>query len=142
MTTKHAFDYAVVRVVPRVEREEFLNAGVIVHCPTLAFLGARTELDPQRLSLLAPGLDQDAVEQIERYLRGIVEICEGAPHAGPIGTLPLSQRFHWLVAPRSHVVQTGPVHAGLCSLPEDELERLMKKVVRPPRDSATPSSHG
>src|SRR5688572_26397035 len=84
---KHAFDYAVVRVVPRVEREEFLNAGVIVHCPTLEFLGARTELDLARLGLLAPGLDPDEVEQIGRYLRGIVEICEGAPQAGPLTAL-------------------------------------------------------
>ena len=133
---RHAFDYAVVRVVPRVEREEFLNVGVIVHCPTLEFLGARTELDLERLRLLAPGLEGDSVEQIERYLRGIVEICEGAPQAGPIGRLPISQRFHWLVAPRSHVVQTGPVHAGLCTTPDDELERLLTKVVRPPRAAA------
>ena len=140
--SRHAFDYAVVRVVPRVEREEFLNAGVIVHCPTLEFLGARTELDPERLRLLAPGLEAEHVEQIERYLRGIVEICDGGPQAGPIAALPLSQRFHWLVAPRSHVVQTGPVHAGLCAGPEAELERLMKKVVRPPRDSEISRARG
>src|SRR5688572_22236229 len=139
---RHAFDYAVVRVVPRVEREEFLNAGVIVHCPTLEFLGARTELDLARLGLLAPGLDPDDVEQIGRYLRGIVEICEGAPQAGPLTALPLSQRFHWLVAPRSHVVQTGPVHAGLCSGPEEELERLLRKVVRLPREPAPVRARG
>ena len=139
---RHAFDYAVVRVVPRVEREEFLNAGVIVHCPTLEFLGARTELDLGRLELLAPGLEGDEVEQIERYLRGIVEICEGAPQAGPIAALPLSQRFHWLVAPRSHVVQTGPVHAGLCAGPEEELERLLRKVVRLPRDPTQVRARG
>ena len=129
---KHAFDYAVVRVVPRVEREEFLNAGVIVHCPTLEYLGARIELDHARVRMLSPGLEADHLEQIERYLRGIVEICEGVAEAGPIGRLPISQRFHWLVAPRSHVVQTGPVHAGLCLIPANELERLMRKVVRPP----------
>ena len=129
-TTKHAVDYAVVRVVPRVEREEFLNAGVIVHCPTLEFLGARVEMDRGRLMGLAPGLEDDHVEQIERYLRGIVEICEGVTAAGPIGGLPISQRFHWLVAPRSHVVQTGPVHAGLCIEPVVALERLMGRVVR------------
>ena len=140
--TKHAFDYAVVRVVPRVEREEFLNAGVIVHCSTLEFLGARTELDLGRLQLLAPGLEGDEVEQIERYLRGIVEICEGASQAGPIAALPLSQRFHWLVAPRSHVVQTGPVHAGLCAGPEEELERLLRKVVRLPREPAPVRARG
>ena len=135
---RHAFDYAVVRVVPRVEREEFLNAGVIVHCPTLEFLGARTELDLERLRLLAPGLEVEHVEHIERYLRGMVEICDGAPQAGPIAALPLSQRFHWLVAPRSHVVQTGPVHAGLCTGPEAELERLLRKVVRLPVPPSPP----
>ena len=140
--TRHAFDYAVVRVVPRVEREEFLNAGVIVHCPTLEFLGARAELDLTRLRALAPGLEEDHVEQIERYLRGMVEICDGLTSAGPIGRLPISQRFHWLVAPRSHVVQTGPVHAGLCREPLMELERLMKKVVRPPNDSARAAPPG
>ena len=137
---RHAFDYAVVRVVPRVEREEFLNAGVIVHCPTLEFLGARVELDPARVHLLAPGLEADHLEQIERYLRGIVEICEGVAEAGPIGRLPISQRFNWLVAPRSHVVQTGPVHAGLCTTPAEELERLMQKVVRQPSARSAESS--
>jgi hypothetical protein len=128
--TRQAFDYAVVRVVPRVEREEFVNVGVVVHCPTLEFLGARVELDRSRLTALAPGLDGDDVEQIERYLRGLVAICEGADTAGPLGKLPISQRFHWLIAPRSHVVQTGPVHAGLCDDPGVALERLMERVVR------------
>src|SRR6185436_19050074 len=115
---------------PRVEREEFLNAGVIVHCPTLEFLGARVELDAARLKALAPDIEADVLEEIGRYLRGIVEICEGAGTAGPIGGLPISQRFHWLVAPRSHVVQTGPVHAGLCDDPKVALERLLARVVR------------
>jgi hypothetical protein len=129
-TARHAFDYAVVRVVPRVERDEFVNAGVIVHCPTLEFLGARIELDHGRLRALAPALEADHLEQIERYLRGIVEICDGVAAAGALGKLPISQRFHWLVAPRSHVVQTGPVHAGLCDDPRVELERLLERVVR------------
>ena len=128
--TRHAFDYAVVRVVPRVEREEFVNAGVVVHCPTLEFLGARVALDVARLRALAPGLEADHVEQIERYLLGLVEMCNGAAAAGPLGKLPISQRFHWLIAPRSHVVQTGPVHAGLCDDPAVVLERLLDSVVR------------
>ena len=129
-TGQNAFDYAVVRVVPRVERDEFVNAGVIVHCPTLEFLGARIDLDHARLHALAPGLEADHLEQIERYLRGIEKICEGVAEAGPLGRLPISQRFHWLVAPRSHVVQTGPVHAGLCDDPQVALERLLARVVR------------
>ncbi|HEU5315321.1 MAG TPA: DUF3037 domain-containing protein [Chloroflexota bacterium] len=127
---KHAFDYAIVRVVPRVEREEFLNVGVIVHCPTLEFLGARVELDRARLAALAPGMEPEHLEQTERYLQGIVEICEGAADGGAIARLPISQRFHWLVAPRSHVVQTGAVHAGLCDDPQDALEHLLERAVR------------
>jgi len=137
-TGRSAFDYAVVRVVPRVERDEFVNAGVIVHCPTLEFLGARIDLDHARLHALAPGLEGDHLEQIERYLRGIVEICDGASEAGPLGRLPISQRFHWLVAPRSHVVQTGPVHAGLCDDPKVALERLLARVVRISEERPSP----
>ena len=130
--TRHAFDYAVVRVVPRVEREEFINAGAIVHSPALQFLGARVELDRRRLLALAPDLDPEQLDEIERYLQGIVAICAGAPGAGPLARLSISQRFHWLIAPRSHVVQTGPVHAGMCSDPESALEHLVELAVRVP----------
>ena len=129
--SRHAFDYAVVRVVPRVERDEFINAGVIVYCPTLEFLGARVALDRRRLLALAPDAGADA-DEIEQYLEGIPRICAGGPDAGPIGRLSLSARFHWLVAPRSHVVQTGPVHPGLGGDPAAVLDRLFETLVRLP----------
>jgi hypothetical protein len=128
--TRHAFDYAVVRVVPRVERDEFINAGVILHCPTLEFLDARVDLDRRRLAALAPGLQDDEVALIERYLDCVPLICAGGEPAGPLGRLAMSARFHWLVAPRSHVVQTSPVHAGLCTDPAAELDHLIETVVR------------
>src|ERR687886_3131022 len=104
------FDYAVIRVVPRVEREEFINAGVIVSCPARNFLKARIELNRQRLAALAPALDAALVQ---RHLDAIPAICEGVAAAGPIGLLPPRARFHWLVAPRSTIIQTSPVHTGL-----------------------------
>ena len=138
---KHAFDYAIVRVVPRVERDEFVNAGVIVHCPTLEFLAARVELDRARLRALAPDVDESRADEIEQYLGGIPRICSGGADAGPIGRMPLSARFHWLVAPRSHVIQTGPVHAGLCVDPLVAVERLLNAMVRAPSGTGL-ASHG
>jgi hypothetical protein len=129
MRGRSTFDYAVVRVVPRVEREEFLNVGVILSCPERRFLGARVELDPARLAGFAPWVD---VSDVRRYLEPIVTICAGGPGAGPIGLLPQRQRFHWLVAPRSTVVQMSPVHSGFCDVPETELEHLLDRMVRPP----------
>jgi hypothetical protein len=125
---RYAFDYAVVRVVPRVERGEFLNAGVILFCPARAFLGSRIELDRQRLGALAPGVDADLVES---YLESIPKICEGGGEAGSIGALPQSARFHWLVAPRSTVIQTSEVHAGVAEDPRAALDSLFEKLVRP-----------
>src|SRR5881394_530842 len=107
---RFVFDYAVVRVVPRVERGEFLNAGVIVFCPTRGFLESRIELDRQRLQTLAPSID---LAMVESYLDAIPKICEGGGEAGSIGDLPQRARFHWLVAPRSTVIQTSEVHAGV-----------------------------
>lgn len=123
------FDYAVVRVVPRVERGEFVNAGVIVSCPARGYLKARVELDAARLAALDPAFDP---ESIARHLEAIPRICEGGPAAGPIGLLPQRTRFHWLVAPRSTVIQTSPVHTGLCEDGDPVLERLFRAMVSRP----------
>ncbi|HEX2062002.1 MAG TPA: DUF3037 domain-containing protein [Thermoanaerobaculia bacterium] len=122
----HAFDYAVIRVVPRVERGEFVNAGVILYSPTARFLDARIGLDSARLEALAPGLDRDVVQS---YLDAIPRICAGGAEAGPIGALSQSERFHWLVAPRSTIIQTSPVHAGVHSDLQAALAQLFHKLV-------------
>ncbi len=125
----HSFDYAIVRVVPRVDREEFINAGVILYCLTRRYLEARVELDERRLLALAPDAD---VELLRSHLESIPRICTGGKAAGPIGQLPQKERFHWLVAPRSTMIQTGPVHSGLCEDPTKALEHLLQRMVRPP----------
>jgi hypothetical protein len=123
------FDYAVVRVVPRVERGEFVNVGVIVSCPTRGYLKARVELDAARLAALDPGVDR---ETVERHLAAIPAVCEGGPQAGPIGLLPQRARFHWLVAPRSTIIQTSPVHTGFCEDGDRILEHLFRTMVQRP----------
>jgi hypothetical protein len=123
----HSFDYAVLRVVPRVEREEFVNAGVLLFCLQRDFLGARVELDPARVRALWPGAD---LPLLESHLAAVPLICAGAPGSGPIGRLSLRERFHWLVAPRSTVLQVSPVHSGVCEDPVAALERLMDRMVR------------
>jgi hypothetical protein len=128
MLARSSFDYAIVRVVPRVERDEFVNAGVIVFCRTRRFLGARVALDARRLAALAPWLD---IGEVDQYLATIPLICAGGPGSGPIGALPLAERFHWLVAPRSAMIQTSPVHTGLCDSPAAQLDWLLESVVRP-----------
>ena len=127
MRKRYPFDYAVVRVVPRVERGEFLNAGVILFSSTAAYLCARIELDRDRLRALAPDLD---VAIVEGHLDVIPKVCAGGAEAGPIGSLPQRARFHWLVAPRSTIIQTSPVHSGVHHDPEAALEALMDKLVR------------
>jgi hypothetical protein len=121
-----AFDYAVVRVVPRVEREEFINAGVILFCAARAFLGCRLALNEARLLALAPTVDLPAVRQ---HLAAFEAVCDGQPAAGPIAQLSPSERFHWLVAPRSTMIQTSPMHAGLCEDPALVLDHLFASVV-------------
>jgi DUF3037 family protein len=127
--TQHTYDYAVIRVVPRVERGESINVGVILSCPDLAFLEARIELDAPRLLALDPTLDLDA---IRTSLATIPVVCRGGPDAGSIGALPQRNRFHWLVSPRSTVIQPSPVHTGTTVDPSKALERLLDTMVRRP----------
>lgn len=127
MSALHAFDYAVVRVVPRVERGEFVNAGVIVFSRTARFLDARIELDRPRLIALEPSIDCDVVQS---YLDAIPRVCAGGAEAGPIGALSQSERFHWLVAPRSTIIQTSPVHSGVHADLRVALDHLFEKLVR------------
>ena len=129
--TNHAFDYAVVRVVPRVDRGELMNAGVILFCSSAAFLGARIELDRERLTALAPAID---VPLVESYLEAIPKICAGGGEAGSIGQLPQRARFHWLVAPRSTIIQTSPVHSGVHHDLDAALNNLFEKLVRTPSE--------
>ena len=129
MHERFVFDYAIVRVVPRVERGEFLNAGVILFCPTAGYLQARVSLDRERLLAFAPAIDVAAVES---YLDVIPRVCEGGGEAGSIGQLPQRARFHWLVAPRSTIIQTSPVHSGVHHDLDAALESLFVKLVQPP----------
>ena len=122
------YDYAIVRVVPRVEREEFLNVGVILSCEAAKRLEARIELDEARLLAFAPGVD---LELLRQHLAAIPRICAGEPDAGPIAALPLRARFHWLTARRSTIVQTSPVHRGRCVDPGAAVEHLLARMVRP-----------
>jgi hypothetical protein len=124
----HSFEYAVVRVVPRVEREEFVNAGVILYCRSRRFLDARVALDRARLQALSPDPALD-LDTIERGLAMIPRICAGDASAGPIAALDQAERFRWLCATRSTVNQVSPVHAGLCDDPAATLAQLMTKVV-------------
>ena len=126
MPDKFRYDYAVIRVVPKVDREEFINAGVIVSCPELSFLEARIKLDETRLLSLDPGVDLDLVR---KHLASIPTICRGGDGAGSIGQLPQRQRFHWLVAPSSTVIQTSPVHTGRCGDPAAALDHLVATMV-------------
>ena len=125
----HPFEYAVLRVVPRVERGEYVNAGVVLYCQETRFLDARVHLNVDRLRAFAPGLDHDAVM---KHLEAAKKVCAGGPEAGEIGALPMGQRFGWLAAPRSTVVQPSPVHTGLTEDPKEALEHLMRKMVHPP----------
>lgn len=128
-TPRAPFEYALVRVVPRVERGECLNAGVILFCRPRRFLGARIALDRDRLRALAPYLDQTTIDDIEAQLLLIPRVCAGDPSAGPIARLTLSERWHWLSAPSSTIVQPSPVHTGLCDDPEAELDDLFRDLV-------------
>jgi len=120
------FDYAVLRVVPRVEREEFVNAGVIVHCLERQFLQASLHIDEPRLRALWPEID---METVRLHLDAFPRICDGDESAGPIARLTKRERFHWLVAPRSTVIQVSAVHTGLCDNPENVLQQLRREIL-------------
>ena len=127
MPTASSFDYAIVRVVPLVERGEFVNVGVILFCRPRRFLEARMmESGAERLKSLAPGLD---VAMLQGQFDLVRRLCAGGDGAGPIGRLGQAERFHWLVAPRSTVVQISPVHCGLCTDPQAALDSLFEKLV-------------
>jgi hypothetical protein len=121
-----SFDYAVIRIVPRVEREEFINAGVIVFCPEQRFLEARIRLDESRLKALWPDID---VALVRLHLEAFPKVSSGDPEAGPIARLSQRERFHWLVAPRSTIMQVSPVHTGLCEDPRRALENLFQQML-------------
>ena len=129
MPRRYPFDYAVVRIVPRVERGEFLNAGVILFSSTAAFLESRVGCDHDRLKALAPALE---VALVESYLESIPKVCAGGAVAGSIGSLPQRARFHWLVAPRSTIIQTSPVHSGVAADLSAALDSLFEKLVQTP----------
>jgi hypothetical protein len=126
MPGREPFQYAAIRVVPRVERGELVNAGVVLFCRPRRFLGARTHLDERLLAALSPKCDP---AEVRPHLENVERIAAGDPHGGPIAQLPPSERFHWLVAPASTIVQPGPVHTGLTDDPEGELDRLFVRLV-------------
>ena len=124
--TAEEFQYALLRVVPRLERGEAINAGVVLFCRRRSFLAARVRLDRARLAALDPQADADA---IERHLDSLARIAAGEPDAGPVAALPQSERFAWLVAPSSTIVQPSAVHTGFCDDPERRLGKLFDELV-------------
>ncbi|WP_454828490.1 DUF3037 domain-containing protein [Pseudoxanthomonas wuyuanensis] len=127
MRAHDSYDYAVIRVVPRVEREEFVNVGIILSCERSGYLQARIEADPARLLALDPQLD---LESLQRHLDSIPRICRGGAGSGPIGLLPQRARFHWLTARRSSIIQTSPTHMGKCGDMDAIMEHLMQRMVQ------------
>lgn len=121
-----SYDYAIIQVVPRAERAETANAGVVLHCLELAFLEARVHLDERRLLAFWPNLDSDPIRQ---HLEAFPRICAGDPEAGPIARLSRRERFQWLVAPRSTVIQVSAVHSGVSDNPKETLDELFRKLV-------------
>jgi hypothetical protein len=135
---RHGFEYAVLRVVPRVDRGEMVNAGVLLYCRPLRFLAARVALDAERVLALDPAADLDG---IARALAAVVQICEQQPAAGSAGLQDIGRRFRWLTAPRSTVVQPGPVHTGLTADPDAEADRLLVALVLRPQPPAPRTAH-
>lgn len=121
------FEYAVLRAVPRVDRGEFVNVGVIVYCQSEDFVGAQVHLDAERLRALDPHVD---LELVSTALAGVVAVCTGTEDVGQAGRIRPRERFGWLTAPRSTMVQPGPVHSGLTEDPRAELTRLIDALVK------------
>ena len=126
MPAQSSFDYAILRVVPRVERQEFVNAGIVVLCLEKRYLAACIRFDRMRLKALWPDVDIDLIDE---HLKAVARICEGDPAAGPIAQLSQRERFHWLVSPRSTVIQPSPVHSGICDGTENLLARLEQQFL-------------
>ncbi|KAA6431553.1 DUF3037 domain-containing protein [Dyadobacter flavalbus] len=126
MHENHLFEYAVIRVVPRVEREEFMNVGVILYCPGKNYLQFVFKVNEARLCAFSENID---IKEIMDYLDALRRICEGRKAGGPIGSLPLSSRFRWLTATRSTVVQSSKVHPGFCKDPDETLQRLFEQQI-------------
>jgi hypothetical protein len=126
MQEKQLFEYAVIRVVPRVDREEFLNVGVVLYCARLKFLELIYTLNEQRLLAFAPSLDTG---ELSKYLAAFADVVRGGAEGGPIGQLDLAGRFRWLTAQRSTVLQTSRVHPGFCAEPAEALKRLHEALV-------------
>lgn len=126
MQDKRLYEYAVIRVVPRVEREEFLNVGVVLFCKKENYLQVRYKLDSGKLRILSPELD---LEQLEQNLQSFDKICRGTKDGGPIAQMDTASRFRWLTAVRSSVIQTSRPHPGLCDDPNSTLDRLFKELV-------------
>jgi hypothetical protein len=127
MQESHLYEYAVIRIVPRVEREEFLNVGVILYCADQDFLDVRFSINIERLQALFP---QHDVEEAKKRLEVFDQICKGNPESGPIGKLAPASRFRWLTATRSTIVQVSPVHPGLCRNAGETLEKLFEELVK------------
>jgi hypothetical protein len=127
VAVEHTYDYALIRIMPRVDRGECINAGVLLSCPALDYLDACVVLDPARVSALDPTAD---LEVIQGHLDAIVRVSRGGADAGPVGELAQRARFHWLVAPRSTVIQMSAVHTGRTSDPPAALKRLVETMVR------------
>lgn len=132
MSDRAAYEYALIRIVPRVERGECLNAGVMLICRERRFLKARVLFDRARLLALAPYLDDETIEGIARQLDHILRLAAGEPSAGPLAALSQRERWHWLASPASTIVQPGPVHTGVCADPEAALDRLFRGMVELP----------
>jgi Protein of unknown function (DUF3037) len=126
MPEKHLFEYAVIRLVPKVEREEFLNIGVILYAKSLKYLQTKYHLDEQRLQHFS---DQMDLPEVQEYLEAFDRICRGADDGGPIGKLDMASRFRWLTATRSTIVQTSKVHSGFCTDPEESLNNIYLQLV-------------